>query len=206
MTIEKLISILLEDKPSDQLRKFEIELFELIPELKRCKGFNQHNVWHVYDVYDHILCVVDNTPNDIVLRLSALFHDVGKPTSFTKDESGNGHFYGHWSISKQIFDRFAKENSIPDEIVNKVEKLIIYHDTRFERLDDKDLRFIVSVFSESEMKDLFALKRADLLGQNEKFHYLLDDYERQEKEILNMYKGSDKNEYAIFTRSKKKNK
>lgn len=32
---------------------------------------------------------------------------------------------------------------------------------------------------------LFQLKRSDLLAQNKKYHYLLDNYDKQEQRILN---------------------
>ena len=93
MDIEKLYNILLSDKPSDNILASEKEIFLLIPELENCKGFNQNNEWHIYDVYEHILHVIDNVPSNLNLRLAALFHDIGKPTSFTKDEEGSGHLW-----------------------------------------------------------------------------------------------------------------
>ena len=76
--MEELFSILMQGKPSEHIKRNEDLIFDMIPELKVCKGFNQNNEWHIYDVYEHILHVVDNVDNDIVLRLTALFHDVGK--------------------------------------------------------------------------------------------------------------------------------
>ena len=81
----ELFKILLSDKPSDRIKNNEKEIFEFIPELKDCKGFNQNNDWHVYDVYEHILHVVDYVEEDLILRLTALFHDIGKPLSYTED-------------------------------------------------------------------------------------------------------------------------
>ena len=65
----------------------------------------QKNIWHVYDVYEHILHVIDGVPNNITLRLAALFHDIGKPFVYKEDENGVGHFYGHWNKSKEIFEK-----------------------------------------------------------------------------------------------------
>ena len=59
MNIEELYEILVSDRPSKKLRYNEEELFELIPELAACKGFDQNSKWHPYDVYEHILHVVD---------------------------------------------------------------------------------------------------------------------------------------------------
>ena len=84
------------NKPSKKLLASEQKLFKLIPELEKCKSFKQNNDWHIYDVYEHILHVVDYVPNNISIRLAALFHDIGKPASYKEDEFGIGHFYGHW--------------------------------------------------------------------------------------------------------------
>ena len=86
MTLEELLEILKLDKPSEEIRKRETVIFELIPELENCKGFDQHSEWHPYDVYEHTLQVVDNIENDEVLRMSALFHDLGKPDTFEEDK------------------------------------------------------------------------------------------------------------------------
>lgn len=76
MIVEELYSILLDDNPSKKIIKNEDRIFKLIPELGRCKGFNQNNEWHIYDVYEHILHVVDNVPADIVLKVRTTSGDI----------------------------------------------------------------------------------------------------------------------------------
>ena len=48
-----------------------------IPELARLKGLVQ-NRYHTKDAWEHTRHVVRNTPNRVLLRLAALFHDLGK--------------------------------------------------------------------------------------------------------------------------------
>jgi poly(A) polymerase len=48
-----------------------------VPELARLRGIVQ-NQYHSLDVWEHTLAVFRNTPQDLFLRLAALFHDVGK--------------------------------------------------------------------------------------------------------------------------------
>lgn len=48
-----------------------------IPELARLKGLVQ-NRYHTKDAWEHTRHVVKNTPPKILLRLAALFHDLGK--------------------------------------------------------------------------------------------------------------------------------
>ena len=184
MNIVKLFEMLLSDKPSDVIKNNEDKIFLLIPELSLCKGFNQNNEWHIYDVYEHILKVVDNVPPNIILRLAALFHDIGKPESYFEDENKVGHFYGHWEKSKEIFDSFSSKFLIDKSIKESVSKLIYYHDMNITKLSLDEINKLFETFKIEEIKMLYQLKRADLLAQNKKYHYLLNEYDKQEKKIL----------------------
>lgn len=186
MVIEKLFNILLQDKPSVAIKENETWIFEIIPELKTCKGFNQNNEWHIYDVYEHILHVLDNVPNDIILRLAALFHDVGKPLCYIEDEFKVGHFYGHWDKSKEIFDEFAERYNLKGDLKNIVSDLILYHDINFDKLSEEEIKHIIDILGITGIKKLFQIKRGDLLSQNPKYHYVLDNYNEQENKILKL--------------------
>jgi len=57
----------------DDLGYFQV----YIPELARLKGLVQ-NRYHTKDAWEHTRHVVSNTPSRVLLRLAALFHDIGK--------------------------------------------------------------------------------------------------------------------------------
>lgn len=65
-----------------------------IPELIPTIGFEQ-NRYHIHDVFDHTMSVLDRTPPDRILRWTAIFHDLGKPHTLSIDEGGERHFYLH---------------------------------------------------------------------------------------------------------------
>ena len=186
-----LNEILTLNKPSIYIKLYEDIIFDLIPELKISKGFNQNNKWHIFDVYNHILSVVDNVECDLNLRYAALFHDIGKPYVYTEDEDGIGHFYGHWDKSDELFLKFAKRNLFSEEDINQISKLIKYHDINFECLNEEELDEIISNFSRDELIMLFKLKKADLLSQNNEYHYLLDKYFIQSKRVLELKDNYD---------------
>jgi len=179
-----LIDILNQEKPSEFIRNNK-EIIKMIPELSICKNFNQNNIWHIYDVFEHILHVVDGVPNNLILRMAALFHDIGKPFVYKEDENKVGHFYGHWDKSNEIFCEFAEKYGLDKDIKNKVSNLILYHDINIDKLSDKQIDELLKVFDKEGIIMLFQLKRSDLLAQNKEFHYILDNYEKQEKKILN---------------------
>ncbi len=187
MNKDKLFEILLEDKPSDLLKENEKDLFEFIPEMKECKGFDHHNEWHIYDVYEHILHVVDNTPKNLILRIAALFHDIGKPEVFVLDEEGIGHFHGHWVTSMRVFETFAEQNDIKIEDKILISNLIYYHDRRVVNMSEDIIKRFLEVFNKDEIGLLFELKKADLKAQNSKFHYLLDEYDKSLEYLLSLY-------------------
>ena len=188
LTIEELFEILLSEKPRYNILNSEKEIFSLIPELENCKGFNQNNEWHIYDVYEHILHVVDNIPANIVLRMAALFHDIGKPNSYIEDENKIGHFYGHWNESRKIFDQFSLKYNLDTTMSGLISNLIYYHDINICKLSNEELNKLHEILGEHGIKMLYELKTADLLAQNKKFHYILNDYEEQKDRLLLKYK------------------
>ncbi len=188
MTANELYKILLEDKPSKAIKENEEEIFKLIPILETCKGFDQNNSeWHIYDVYEHILHVVDGVPKDLELRLAALFHDVGKPSHYQEDEKGVGHFYGHWETSQEEFEKFASEYNIQGKIRELTSNLIFYHDKSLARMTEDELKNIRKTFGKDGIRKLYTLKRADTLAQNPKHYDRLDIINNQEMNILSSF-------------------
>ncbi len=162
----ELQSILLNDKPSKELRERKEELKELIPEIEACYDFDQKTIWHPYDVFEHTLQVIDNTKPDVRLRLAALFHDIGKPESMTIDDDEVGHFYGHWVEGEQIFINYQDKFHLDEEDIYLIRKLIFYHDLT---IDSASLKRFLEEFDEEGINLLFALKEADIKAQNKEF-------------------------------------
>lgn len=65
-----------------------------IPELIPAIGFEQ-NRFHIHDVFEHTLWVLERSQPDPILRWAAIFHDVGKPHTLSVDADGSRHFYLH---------------------------------------------------------------------------------------------------------------
>ena len=183
MTYNELLEILLSDDTYSKLKQNEEELFELIPELKKCKGFEQNNKWHIYDVYEHILHVVSGVEVIACLRLSALFHDIGKPLTYTEDTNGVGHFYNHWNKSVQIFKRYQEKFGLSQEEICLITNLIFFHDINIEKMSVEELNNMMITIGTQNIELLFALKKADLLAQSPEYHYLLQKINNQEQDM-----------------------
>ena len=161
----ELIQILISDKPSHYIRENISIFFEILPELKPMYQFEQKNPWHIHDVLEHTLAVLDNTEKNIFLRFAALFHDIGKPAKFFTDDKGIGHFYGHPDKSEEIFLSIATRLKMDNKTKNLVAKLIKQHDMTMSKKPDKIYEFIKANGFDYTLL-LFKLKRADNLGQN----------------------------------------
>lgn len=94
-------------------------------ELQQAVGMIQ-NVHHVHDVFDHTLEVLKNTRPELVQRITALFHDIGKVA--TRSETPTGvHFYGHEDVGVEIVDRILRDLKYPTEIIDAVKAGVQNH-------------------------------------------------------------------------------
>ncbi|MGH8957161.1 MAG: CCA tRNA nucleotidyltransferase [Acidimicrobiia bacterium] len=96
-----------------------------LPELDAL-AMEQDPVHQHKDVLAHTLAVVDKTQPELVLRLGALLHDVGKPD--TRDFGPEGVSFHHHEVVGQ---RMARERlralRYPREIVDDVSRLVFLH-------------------------------------------------------------------------------
>jgi len=146
----------------------------VIPEILPMKGFEQHNPHHMYDVWEHTVRVIMNTPPQRSIRLAALFHDSGKPQTFVLDDAGIGHFYGHQKVSRDIAHAVLVRMKSDTRTKDQVETLVLWHDVELEP-SEKIIRRRLNQFGELMLRDLLTLKRADTLGQSQKSLYRLEE-------------------------------
>ena len=148
---------------TENLLRFAPIVTAAIPELAPCVGFDQHNPHHLYDIFEHTARVVEGVPRDLTLRWAALLHDVGKPESFTQEENGRGHFYGHPKISAEMADIILRRLKAPTALCEDVVFLCDRHMVTLEP-DRKLLRRRLSQYGEARTKMLLAIQRSDLIA------------------------------------------
>ena len=156
---DELCKLLLHIQPQ-QLAVFAPILTQVIPELTPCIGFDQRNHHHIYDIYTHIAHVVGAVPSSLPLRWAALLHDIGKPETFTIDEAGCGHFYGHADSSVRIADSVLRRLKAPNELRQQVVTLVEQH-MNYAEPDSKMLRRRLARLGEQMLHQLIALQEAD---------------------------------------------
>ncbi|MGZ3496593.1 MAG: CCA tRNA nucleotidyltransferase [Vulcanimicrobiaceae bacterium] len=135
-------------------------LAELWPELIEGVGVEQ-NEWHAYDVYRHNLETLDATPpGDVVLRLSALLHDVGKPR--TKE---GPRFYRHEQVGADMTREMLGRFRFSNEVIDATEHLVRHHMySQDPALSDAAIRRFVRRIGVGQLERQFALRHADIAG------------------------------------------
>jgi poly(A) polymerase len=78
------------------------------------------------DVLAHTLAVVDKASPDLVLRLAALFHDIGKPDTRQFGPDGVS-FHHHEVVGARMTRRRMKALRYPKEVVDDVSRLVFLH-------------------------------------------------------------------------------
>ncbi len=146
------------------LREYANVIAVIIPEIVPMIGLDQCTPYHIYDVWEHSIRVVSGVPGEPVLRLAALFHDIGKPPCFFKDEDGVGHFYGHPEVSAEMTGSIMRRLRFDNETRNKVLTLVRWHDLRPEATEKSVRKALVKVGAEL-FDEWIAIKRADNLAQ-----------------------------------------
>ena len=175
---EELLKMLAAREPS---RGFEVLrraglLAHWFPELLATVAVPQ-NRYHAYDVWYHTLHTCDAAPPEKpVVRLAALYHDVGKPETRAEKENGDATFYNHQFVGETLARRAMERLKFSRERTDRVAHLVRHHmfDYRPEWTDAAVRRFIRSVGVE-EIADLFDLRIADNIGNGLKTgfpHYL----------------------------------
>ena len=165
---EELTGILCGEHVLEVLLDYPGVLGVFLPEILPCVGFDQHSVYHCHDVWTHTAHAAAAAPPLPVLRYALLLHDLGKPGTFSLDEEGRGHFYGHWrrsvSLAETILDRLRMDNQSRRTILTLVER----HDAPL-TLSEKSVRRALARYGESTLRLLLAVKRADNLAQAEPY-------------------------------------
>ena len=146
---------------AEDLCRFAPVLAAVIPELAPMIGFDQHSPHHAYDLFTHTAHVTAAVPGNLTLRWAALLHDTGKIPTFTRDETGRGHFYGHAQKSAEIADEILHRLKAPSALREQVVTLIDRHMTKLVP-EKKQLRRWLSRLGWETVQNLLLLQEADM--------------------------------------------
>lgn len=163
------------------LRDYPDVLSLIIPALKPMIGFNQNSRHHKYDLWEHTVRSIEAIAPETVLRLSMLLHDTGKPRAQTTDESGECHYYGHAEYSSEIAENALLSLKSDRETVDRVTKLIRYHDIPLDTSEHSLLRRL-NRFGQDDLTALIHIRQADSTATGT---VSAEDADREANELLN---------------------
>lgn len=173
----------------------------VLPELPALKlEVDEHH--HHKDVYEHTLTVVEQAIDletapdgpvpgpDLVLRLAALLHDIGKPATRRHEPGGGVSFHHHEVVGAKLATKRLKALRFDKDTIKAVHHLVELH-LRFHgyadaRWSDSAVRRYVTDAG-PELERLHRLTRADVTTRNrrkaERLSFAYDDLEHRIAEL-----------------------
>jgi tRNA nucleotidyltransferase (CCA-adding enzyme) len=132
----------------------------LLPDIAAQRGVPQNKIAGE-DLLDHTFRTVDAAPaGEPVVRLAALLHDIGKPT--TMDD---GPFRGHDLVGADMARELLERLHLPKAATERVVHLVRSHMFMYEpSWGDAGIRRFIQRVGTDAIDELFALREADNAG------------------------------------------
>jgi poly(A) polymerase/tRNA nucleotidyltransferase (CCA-adding enzyme) len=167
---DEIIKILLSDKPSTAffIMKDTGVLEYVIPELLEGCGVGQREM-HKFDVFEHSVYSADFAEKDLIIRLSALLHDIGKPSCLEIMDNVPT-FYSHDEASAEIAGKILTRLKFPKNTIAQTVHLIKNHMFNYsEEWSDSAVRRFIAKVGIDNIKPLLKLRYADRGGMAGKY-------------------------------------
>lgn len=139
------------------------------PELEEGIGVEQNQA-HSFDVFEHNLRSVQHAADKewgFIVRLSALFHDIGKPKSRRwSDDKRDWTFHGHDVVGARITKKVLENLKFPRETIDQVTSLVRWHMffSDPEKVTLSAVRRIITNVGKDHIWDLINLRICDRIG------------------------------------------
>ncbi len=162
----ELIKLLTSPHPEQIRLAYELGITEvMLPEFDRMMETAQETPHHCHNVGEHTIAALQHCPSDKILRLTMLFHDMGKPEKKTMDENGIAHFKGHAVVSEAIAKEIMHRLKFDNDTLRKVTKLVYYHDLRMPATP-RNVRRAMNRIGTELFPYYLNVRRADTLAQS----------------------------------------
>ena len=184
----ELIKMLTSSNPGMLRKAYELGITKVIlPEFDAMMQTEQENPHHQYSVGEHTLKSMEAIQPDKVLRMTMLFHDIAKPLMKTMDQNGVAHFKMHDTKGSEMAKQILKRLKFDNDTINKVVKLVLYHDYRMPA-EEKNVRKAMNKIGEELFPHYLEVRKADTLAQSaymqEEKLQNIEDVKRCYEEIL----------------------
>jgi putative nucleotidyltransferase with HDIG domain len=141
---------------------------QVLPELEKGFGVEQKSPGrhHIYDVATHSLMALKFCKStDPLVRFATLIHDIGKPATYKKLDTGVVTFYNHELIGSRIAANIAQRLRFSKDEAQKLFLLVRWHQFSVdERQTDSAIRRFITHVGKVNVQDMLDLRVADRLG------------------------------------------
>lgn len=164
----ELVKLLVSEHPDYLRDAYEMGVTKVIlPEFDVMMETPQNHPHHQYNVGEHTLHSLLEVEADKDLRLTMLFHDIGKPATLVTDEEGISHFYGHPAVSEGMTEKILRRLKFDNDTIHKVCHLVKYHDYGNNLVPDmRVVRRAINKIGADVFPQFLQIKRADVLAQS----------------------------------------
>lgn len=167
--LEKLIT---SNHPDKMITAYQAGITKVVlPEFDRMMECPQNTPYHMYNVGEHTIKVMENVPATKEMRWAALLHDVGKPDSITYDKRDpeRMHFYGHAHVGAKMVPSILHRLKLDNKTIKLVTRLVECHDDRpaSKGMNPANIRKSVHKIGKDIYEQYLQLAYADFQGKSE---------------------------------------
>lgn len=138
----------------------------IIPMMCHTVGFAQRGGHHFLDVFEHSLLAVGVIAPELVLRLTMLLHDIGKPFVWDSSESlSYDRFDDHAAVSAKLAGKILRDLKYDNATRKDVVELIAHHNAIL-LPDPVNVRRALARLGEVQTRRLVQVKVADLIAHD----------------------------------------
>lgn len=162
----ELVKLLVSPHPEEMRQIYELGISDVVlPEFSVMMETPQNNPHHMYSVGEHTIKALQLIPEDKVLRLTMLLHDVAKPPCRITDRKGIDHFPGHPKRGAQMAEKILKRLKFDNDTIRRVTALVLIHDNQ-PPANPASIRKALVKDGLDQYPALFLVKRADIGAQS----------------------------------------
>lgn len=187
---DELCKILISDNPSKGIILLQNTgiLAIILPEINSLVQYTPLCTNHNRDVFEHTLKVINNTYSNLSLRLSALFHDIGKLNTLAALPNGHHYFPDHNIESANMTKEILKKLKFDNQTIDSISAIIYDHIVIAPNYmpTDGEIKRLLNRVGSKNIFTLFELQRADISSLWDPIPFLtkVDYIEDRVKNIL----------------------
>lgn len=173
-------------KDSGLLKYILPEVFNLSFEIPLCTNHNR-------DIFLHTMKVLDASPNNLIIRLAALLHDIGK-INLVEGFEDNLNFLGHAEYSYEMCIPLLKRLKFDNNTISIVSTIVRYHMEVYKNPEKLEIKLLMQKVGIKNMSLLFELQRADIIAIDKKSDVFLNHINKAE----NLFNEIISNKEPVF--------